>query len=279
MNRMTAEEANATRLRVLIADDEEPARASLQLLLEADPNVELVRACSDGPATVAAILETSPDLVFLDVQMPGMDGFQVLDRLGPERTPLVVFVTAYSSHAIRAFEVHALDYLLKPFDDERFARTLAHAKAQIRQGQALEMARRLATMLDTVRGPSLTPLPGTLMMPPAGPHYLERIAIKSANRVSFLPVPQIEWIEAQDYYAEIHAGGQEHLLREPLKELEDRLDPHSFVRIHRSIIVNVAFIDSLEPDGSGSLTVVMKSGAHLKSSRAYRERLRNLLEG
>jgi two-component system LytT family response regulator len=266
-------------MRVLIADDEEPARDSLRLLLEADPGVELVRACSDGPETVAAILETSPDLVFLDVQMPGMDGFQVLDRVGPERMPLVVFVTAYSSHAIRAFEVHALDYLLKPFDDERFARTLAHAKGQIRQAQALDLARRLAGVLEAVKGPSLTPLPGTMMVPPAEPHYLERITIRNANRMSFLPVAEIEWIEAQDYYAEIHAGDQEHLVREPLKELEDRLDPHRFVRIHRSIIVNLAFVDSLVPDGSGSWTVVMKSGARLKSSRAYRDRLRNLLEG
>lgn len=262
------------RLRALIVDDEPLARRIVRLLLEADPEVEVVGECANGGEALEHLQHEVPDLLLLDVQMPGMDGFEMLQRVGPERIPAVIFVTAFDQHALRAFEVHALDYLLKPFDDERFIRAVARAKALVRQGRVHELARRLAAMLEG-REPTPSPAPAE---PPARPAaWLERIAVKDTHRVMLLSVAEIDWIEAEDYYVQIHTGGKSHLLREPLKELETKLDPQRFVRIHRSTIVNVNRVRELQPLVHGESVVILHDGTRLKLSRSRRDHLHALL--
>jgi two-component system LytT family response regulator len=265
-------------VRVLVVDDEVLARTSLRILLGDDPEVELVGECGTGREAVALIQELSPDLLLLDVQMPGMDGFEVLQRVAPERLPAVIFTTAYDAHALRAFEVHALDYLLKPFSDERFARALAHAKEHVQRGRVHELTRRLMGMLQ---GAPQAPAPATpTPVPPAlepGGGPLERIALKDGGRVMFIGVDEVDWIEADDYYVQLHQGGRSHLMRESLRELEQRLPPRRFARIHRSTIVNVSRVKELRPLVHGEAEVVLHNGTTLRLSRSRREHLLSLL--
>ncbi len=261
------------RLRVLIVDDEVLARTTLRILLGADAEVALVGECANGREAVSRIHELEPDLVLLDVQMPGMDGFEVLQEVDPECLPAVIFVTAYDAHALRAFEVHALDYLLKPFSDERFHRALARAKEHIRRGQVHALTRRLMDMLQAGEAlPPAAPSPAE-----AAPAPLERIALKEAGRVTFIGVEDIDWIEADDYYVQLHVAGRSHLLREPLRELEARLPPRRFVRIHRSTIVNVSRVKGLHPLVHGEAEVILRDGTVLRLSRSRREQLLALL--
>ena len=254
----------ASRLRTVIADDEAPARATLRLLLDADPEIEVVAECRTGPEAAAAIRREAPDLVLLDVQMPGATGLEVAEALrGPDR-PRVVFVTAHAEHALRAFDAEAVDYLLKPFDDERFARALQRAKTAVRERQALGLARQLGSL-------------GAPDAPATAPP--ERIAVRDGGAVHLVEVGAIDWIGAQDYYAEIHAGGRSWLLRESLRSLEARLDPRRFARIHRASIVNVGRVRTLEPATHGDWTAVLHDGARLRVSRSHRHGLGALLGG
>ncbi|QSQ28224.1 response regulator transcription factor [Pyxidicoccus parkwayensis] len=259
-------------------DDEVLARTSLRILLAEDADVELVGECGTGREAVALVQELSPDLLLLDVQMPGMDGFEVLQRLAPERMPAVIFTTAYDAHALRAFEVHALDYLLKPFSDERFARALAHAKEHIQRGRVHELTRRLMGMLQgsapPPAPPPAAPAPPSLE-PVGGP--LERIAFKDGGRVVFIGVDEVDWIEADDYYVQLHQGSRSHLLRESLRELELRLPQRRFARIHRSTIVNVSRVKELRPLAHGEAEVILHDGTTLRLSRSRREHLLSLL--
>ena len=257
-------------LRVVIVDDEPLARRTLRVLLEPEDGVEVVGEAGNGAEALEAIAAASPDLVFLDVQMPEMDGFEVLNALGPQRTPAVVFVTAFDEHAVRAFDAEAADYLLKPFDDERFHRALARARARISDGRVRELASRLAQMLSPA-SPSPVPLPSPAQQ------YAERIVVKKNSRVTLLDVQTVDWIEAADYVVRIHAGGAVHVLREPITELEARLDPRRFFRIHRSTIVNLSSVKELQPLFHGEYVVIMRDGAELRLSRARRDRLQQLL--
>jgi two-component system, LytTR family, response regulator len=253
-----------TPIRTLVVDDEQLARRNLEVLLAADPEVQWVGECA-RPRDAVRVLQQQPvDLLFLDVQMPGMDGFQLLETAGA--TPAVVFVTAHDSYALKAFEVRAVDYLLKPFDDERFARVLARAKEHVKGARLQAMAQQLASM---VAAPA----------PPEPPRYLERLAIRDSRRVTLLPVEEVDYIEADDDYVQVHAGGRSHLLRQPLRELEAQLDPRRFLRIHRSTVVNVARIRSLEPLFHREYWVVLLGGQRLKLSRSYRVSLEALLAG
>jgi two-component system LytT family response regulator len=265
------------RIRALIVDDEVLARRTVRLLLEADPELEIVGECGTGREAVERLQRETPDLLFLDVQMPGVDGFEVLRQVGPERIPAIVFVTAFDQHALRAFEVQAIDYLLKPFDDERFARTLARAKALIRQGRVHDMARKMAAMLEAVESSRATPPPPAATPRVLPAPYLERLAVKDGHRISLLPTVDVDWIEAEDYYVQIHVGGKSYLLREPLKELEAKLDPRQFVRIHRSTIVNVNRVRELQPLVYGESVVILHDGTRLKLSRTRRDHLHALL--
>ncbi len=259
-------------IRTLIVDDEPAARAGLRQLLAADPEVVVAGECASGREAVAAIQDTAPDLLFLDVQMPELDGFGVLREIGTEGVPAVVFVTAYDQYALRAFEVHALDYLLKPFSDARFRESLTRAKEQVRRGRLGQLSRKLAALLDTYNGSGDGTRRGDAeQAAPAG--YLERLVVKSGGKVTLLQIGDIEWIDADGDYARIHVGKAAHLLRETMKRLEQQLDPARFVRIHRSTIVNLEKVKELQPFYRGEYVVVLHTGATLKLSRGYRANL------
>ena len=248
------------KIRTLIVDDEPIAREKLRTLLSREPDIELVGEGGDGAVAIESILRLEPDLVFLDVQMPEIDGFDVIDAIGPGHVPVVVFVTAPDTHAQGAFERHALDYLLKPFDQERLAASLARARNELRRDGAGESLRRgIQALLADLR---------------AERRWLTRIVVKERGRVHFVGAAQIDWIEAAGNYLTLHARGEQHLVRETMRALEQRLDPARFLRVHRSAIVNVERIVELRPGPHGDLVVVLAGGVELSASRGYSDRLR-----
>ena len=253
------------KIRTVIVDDEPLARRNLRVLLERDRQIEIVDECRNGREAVKAIDTHAPDLIFLDIQMPEMDGFDVLERVGPEQIKAVIFVTAFDQYALKAFEVHALDYLLKPFDDERFNHALQRAKAQIEAREINQLSQKLLALLEERE----TERKG------AQQHadYLTRLMIKVSGRVVLLKVDEIDFIEADGNYAKLHVGSKAHLLRERMNDLEERLDPAKFVRIHRSIIVNLDRIKELHPHFNGDYIVVLEDGRQLRLSRTRREHL------
>lgn len=258
------------KIRTLIVDDEPLARRNLRLLLEKDPEIEIVDECRNGREAVQAVNNLVPDLIFLDIQMPEMDGFQVIATVGAERIHAIIFVTAFDQYALKAFEVHALDYLLKPFDDARFNKALQQAKLQIEQREINKTSKKLLALLEdreSRREHSLREKP-----------YLTRLMVKLANRVVLLKVNEIDWIQADGNYAKLHVGRKAHLLREKMHDLETQLDPQKFVRIHRSIIVNLDRIKELHPHFNGDYIVVLEDGVQLKLSRSRREQLESRLK-
>lgn len=256
-------------IRTLIVDDEPIARRGIRRQLQAEADVEIVGECRNGEEAVVAIGELSPDLVFLDVQMPLLDGFGVIESLDAETTPAVVFVTAYDEHAIRAFEVNALDYLLKPIDPERFRKTLARARVQASGAETKHLDQKLSALLQSLR---------ELQPTQAQPQYLKRIAIKEEGRVFFLSVEQLDWLRTQGNYIELHVDGDTHLLRETMDGMESKLDPRKFLRLRRSTIVQVERIKELRPLFNGEYAVLLKDGTELVSSRRYRQNLDALLK-
>jgi two-component system LytT family response regulator len=250
------------KLSVVIADDEPLARERVLSLLAAEPDIEVVAQCRDGEEAVRAIAERRPDLVLLDVEMPRMDGFDVINAVGAERMPPLIFVTAYDQHAIRAFEVRALDYLLKPFDRERFAGALRRARGQIDAQATGDLGRRLVAMMKDLEREA---------------PRSDRIVVKSGGRLFFLRADEIDWIEAAGNYVRLHVAAQTHLLRETMNAIEARLDPERFFRIHLSRIVNVERIQEMQPWLNGEYSLVLKTGARLTISRGYREKLQEKL--
>ncbi|MEM7355832.1 MAG: LytTR family DNA-binding domain-containing protein [Acidobacteriota bacterium] len=263
--------ASSPRPRVLLVDDEPPARRRLRRLLEARDDIELVGESGDGRSAVDAIHQLRPDLVFLDIQMPDLDGFGVLEAIGPENMPAVVFVTAYDEYALDAFDLNVLDYLLKPYTDERFGQALQRALRDLRRQRSEEVCERLACLL-AARGPQ--PEPDT---PASGP--LRRIAVHHGERIVFVPVAEIDWIEAEGAYVRLHRGPQTHLVRDSLKRLETQLDPEHFVRIHRSTIVRIDRVIEMTPLFHGEYELTLSTGAKLKLSRSYRDRLPRIQRG
>ena len=261
-------------LRTVIVDDEPLARERIRSLLERHRDVEIAAECADGQAAVSAITRLAPDLVFLDVQMPRMDGFEVLRAillrdangaraksgasLGPCPAPTIIFVTAYDQYALRAFDANALDYLLKPFDRERFERALTRARRQIESEKRDHLSSRLEALVRALE--------------PA-PRFLNRLVVRNAGRVNFLKAEEIDWIEAAGNYACIHSGAESHLLRETMATLEAKLDPAKFVRIHRSAIVNLDRVKEIQPSFHGDAVVLLRGGKRLPLSRNYREKL------
>jgi two-component system LytT family response regulator len=246
---------------LLIVDDEPLAREGLRLLLAGDPDVAAVHEAKDGREAVAALRETRPDLVFLDVQMPEMDGLAVIREIGPENMPAVVFVTAHDTYAIQAFEVNALDYLLKPVTRERFAQALARAKARLRTQPAAEASRQILSLLETIGLPS---------------RALKRLAVRSAGKTTFVDIVDVDWIEAAENYVKLHSGRASHLVHVAMNTLEKSLDPETFLRIHRSIIVNLGRIRDLQPGVHGEYSITLQDGTRLQSGRTYADRLRSL---
>jgi two-component system, LytTR family, response regulator len=255
--------------RAIIVDDEPLARATLRCLLDKDPEIAGIGECADGAQAVERIRAEDPDLVFLDVNMPGFGGFEVLDALGPERRAAVVFVTAYDEHALRAFDASARDYLLKPFEDERFARALGRAKEAVRRARMAEVVQKLGTLLG--RDLRDEPVKG----PPAR-EPLERVVVRAAGSVIVIDVADIDYIEAEDYYVLLHAGTRHVLYRESMRDLEAML-PRSFVRIHRSTIVNAERIVELRTHSSGDHRVVLRGGTELAVSRTRRHQVNAIL--
>lgn len=254
-------------IRVLVVDDEPAARHSIHQLLKNDPEVVVVGEARNGIEAVRALEKDGIDLVLLDVQMPELDGFGVVGAVGAQHMPVIIFVTAFDRHALRAFEVHALDYLLKPFTDERFHEAIDRGKASVRQGRLSDVSRKLAGLLRDVDGAAAAPpLPTT-----AG--SLKRLAVKGDGRVTLLPVRDIDWVEAQKDYVRLHVGKQAHVIRETMKTLETQLDPGRFVRIHRSTIVNIERVRELQQMFKGDYVVILHDGTELKLSRGYRDHL------
>ncbi|UCD23856.1 MAG: response regulator transcription factor [Gemmatimonadota bacterium] len=259
------------RLQVLIVDDEPLARSGMLTLVERDPELEVAGECSDGRAAVEAILELQPDLVLLDIQMPEMDGFEVLRAVGTDRMPPVVFVTAYDQFAVKAFEVNALDYLLKPFDDERFAHAIERAKHSIRGPDVNMLSQRLLRLLETAAsGRAAAPTRG-------GANHLVRLVVKDAGKVFFVRTDEIDWIQAASYYVKLHVEEKVHLLRETMNSLEAKLDPACFFRISRSAIVNLDRVREIQPYAGGSQVVLLHDGTKVKLSKSRREELERIL--
>jgi two-component system LytT family response regulator len=250
-------------IRTIISDDEPLAREKLRILLASEAGVRIVAECRDGRQTIDALRTYKPDLLLLDIQMPGADGFQVLSTIPADDMPLVVFTTAYDQYAIRAFETHAVDYLLKPFDHERLHKAIERTRSELLKTNDREMTQRILDLLASSRVES---------------RVAKRLVIKAAGRVVFLDVEEIDWVEAAANYVKLHVGRESHLLRESIGRISERLDPDRFVRVHRSTIVNVRRIKELQPCNSGEYIVVLKDGKELSCSRGYRTELHHLIE-
>jgi two-component system LytT family response regulator len=249
------------RYSTLIVDDEPLAREGLREFLGRDPDLAAIHEARNGGEAVAAIREHRPDLVFLDVQMPEMDGFGVIREIGAENMPAIVFVTAHDEYALRAFEINAIDYLLKPVTGDRFAIALERAKGRLASAPAEESSRQILGLLETILSPR---------------SFARRLAVRSGGKTVFVEVADIDFIRAAENYVELHLGPHSHLLHVPLNTLEKSLDPERFLRIHRSVIVQLARIQSLQPALHGEYVVTLRSGAQLHSGRTYSERLRAL---
>jgi len=248
-------------LTTLIVDDEPLAREGLRMLLSQDAEVSAIHEAKDGREAVEAIRETRPDLVLLDVQMPEMDGFSVVKEIGAEQMPAVVFVTAHDQYAIQAFEINAIDYLLKPVTEERFTKALERVKLRIRLKPEDEANRQIISLLETIAAPR---------------RYLKRLAVRSAGKTVFVEVEDIDWMEAAENYVQLHAGRSGHLLHVAMNTLEKSLDPEMFQRIHRSVIVNVKRIKELQPALHGEYVITLQNGVRLQSGRIYHEKLKAL---
>lgn len=250
-------------IRVVLADDEPLARERIRTLLATHPDVTLVAECADGDETLKVLLAERPDVVFLDVQMPELDGFAVLEAMPPELRPSVIFVTAFDEHAVRAFEVNAIDYLLKPVEPRRFEAALARVRERhgAPAGAGTQQAALEAVLAELRKGRA----------------WATRLVVRDGSRVSFVRTEEIDWIDAAGNYARLHVGKAMHLLREPLKILETRLDPERFLRVHRSAIVNLERITAVEPYFHGEYTLTLRDGTRLTSSRTHSARLRSLL--
>jgi two-component system, LytTR family, response regulator len=246
-----------------LVDDEPLARRRIRDLLAGEPDVAIAGECEDGDAAVDAIRDAAPDLLFLDIQMPGLDGFGVLEAVGAGRVPAVVFVTAFDSFAVRAFETHALDYLLKPFDDERFAATLERVRQRLgSRGTGEEMERRLQRLLDALGQRR---------------RHLKRLAVRTGNRVRLVATEDIDWFEAEGKYVRLHTRDGTHLVRDSLGRLETVLDPARYLRIHRSTLVNLDRVRELEPLLQGDYVVILRDGTRLTTGRSYRPAVQRLL--
>ncbi len=249
------------KIRTLLVEDEPLARERLRSLLEAESDIDIVAEAEDGQSAIAQIEEHRPDLLFLDVNIPEIDGFGVLESIGHDAVPAIVFVTAYDHFAVQAFDAHALDYIMKPFDEDRFQTALRRARESLRHRDAGSLDQRLTDLLEDLRRP----------------RHLERLAVKEGGKIVFLRTAEIDWIGAEGNYARLHVGKRTHLMRETMTSLEGKLDPARFLRIHRSTIVNIDAVAELEPLFQGDYVVILRDGTRLTSSRGYRSNLQEFM--
>jgi two-component system, LytTR family, response regulator len=251
------------RARVLIVDDEPLARERIREMLKGDREIETIGEARNGCEAIEAITAQAPDIVFLDVQMPDLDGFEVLQAVGEKCLPLIIFVTAYDQHALRAFDVHAIDYLMKPFDRERFARALDHAKDQMKRPTDERDTSRMIRLLEELK---------------AGAKYLERLAIKTGEKILFIRAEDVDSLEAEGNYVRVNVAISSYMLRETINSIESQLDPRTFVRIHRSTIVNMNRVKELQAWARGEYRVMLDNGASYSLSRGYREHFDNFIK-
>lgn len=251
------------KIRVLIVDDEVHARRGLKSLLDTQPDVEIIGQVGNGQLAIEAIRRSRPDLVFLDVEMPGRNGIEVIAEVGADVMPAVIFVTAFDQYAVAAFEANAIDYLLKPFTDERFAAALDRARRKFKIHGDDNLGQRLKRLLDTMNG---------------GDETLTRFTVRTGDVMSVFNVDDIDWIEADEYYAKLHIDGRVHMIRQTMQSLDEQLPSSKFARIHRSTIVNLNRVVALEPMFQGDYTVILRDGVRLKMSRRRREVLRDVLK-
>jgi two-component system LytT family response regulator len=256
-------------LTAVVVDDEELARRGIRSRIQRIDGLTIARECENGRAAVEAIRTCAPDLVFLDVQMPGLDGFDVIDAVGAEAMPVVIFVTAYDQYALRAFDAHALDYLLKPIDEERFREAVERARTRVVEREAGAFGEQLAALVADVDAAEDDPASSTT----------DRFVIKTGGRVTFVDAADICWIEAAGDYVRLHTPEKSHLLRETMSGMEDQLDPERFLRIHRSTIINTDCLKELRPYGNSEHIVVLDDGTELKQSRTYRDALSEFFDG
>lgn len=252
------------KIKAIIVDDEAPALANLEVLLAKDSQIELLAACADGASAIERIQTIRPDLIFLDIQMPEVSGFDVLKALPPHNRPYVIFVTAYDQYALKAFEVNAVDYLLKPFDDKRFFDAIAKAKNLIQQEDQQILQAKLGQLLQHLDQDRIQ-------------KYLKKLSVRQGSKISFVKVEDIVWIEADNQYVKVHLKTASHLIRQSLSYLDEHLDPTDFYRTHRSAIVNVHRIESLEPHFKGDYNIRLETGVVVKLSRHRTEGLKELL--
>ncbi len=263
---------HARKIRTLIVDDEPLARERVRSMTGLEGDLEVIGEARDGAEAVDAILSQSPDLVFLDVQMPKLDGFDVINSVGADRMPSVVFVTAFDQHALRAFEVQALDYLLKPFDQDRFQGALRRVRQNMDAAENGELSKRLLALVRDMKTDA-----------PPEPHAVpsdrksDRMVVKSGGRLFFLRADEIDWVEAAGNYVRVHVGTESHLLRDTMNAIEARLNSDVFFRIHRSRIVNIERVKELQPWFNGEYVVILRNGTKLTLSRGYREKLQERL--
>jgi two-component system, LytTR family, response regulator len=262
MNRVDSDDR---AVRAMIVDDEPLGREIVNAMLQAEHQIEVIAECENGQQAITAINSLRPDLLFLDVQMPGIDGFGVVKEINKEKLPYIIFVTAYDQYAVKAFEINALDYLLKPIDPDRFANSIERALKMIREKQESAISRRILSLLNNQRDQQ--------------PEYLERIAIKKEGKILFVRVNEIEWIVAEGNYVSLHLTKKSHMLRTPISVLETKLNPNRFQRINRSTIVNIDFIKELVPMMRGEHQVIMQDGTDLKLSVKFRDNLTRYLGG
>jgi two-component system LytT family response regulator len=262
----SSDRPNGSAIRTIIADDERLARRKLRILLGSEPQVEVVAECPNGRQTVSAIRSFRPDILLLDIQMPDLNGFEVLSEISSDEMPQVIFTSAYDQYAIRAFEAHALDYLLKPFDQDRLHAAIERASLEIRKSKDQEFTNRVLELLSTVKSQKKPT-----------PEFEDRLAIRTNGRVVFLNLDEIHWVEAAANYVRLNTAKDSYLFRETISRISGRLNPADFVRIHRSMIVNVRRIKELIPVNSGEYVVVLNSGKELSCSRGYRANLQHLI--
>jgi two-component system, LytTR family, response regulator len=248
-------------LRTMIADDEPLARERLKMLLAADPDLEIVAECRNGSEAVKSLKAAKTDLLFLDIQMPGKDGFEVIEEIGPANMPITVFVTAHNEHAVNAFEVHALDYLVKPIERKRLEQTLSRVKERVQLEEAFAAREQISSAVEALK---------QMTSPPERP---QRFLTRNGSTASVVSVSDIEWIEAADYYVCLHVGGKRHLLRESIRALETKLDPKKFIRLHRSAIVNLDHVREIHRDGQAEGWVLLSTGDRVRLNRNGWQRL------
>ena len=264
------------KIRALVVDDESLAREALSVMLGDDPEMEVIAECRNGREAVTAIRRESPDIVFLDIQMPEIDGLQVVEEIGAGAMPVTVFVTAYDKYALRAFEAHALDYLLKPFDHDRFNTALQRAKTLVRQRKIGEIGESLFALMQDMRSKNGESPAETDKAPDKEP--IDRVVIKSGGRIYFLKTDEIDWVEGTGDYLTLHSAGGTHLIRETMSNFRAELNAKKFLRIHRSTIINIERIKDIQPLFKGEYIITLTSGKRLRSSRGYRHELQRLLD-